>query len=162
MTTKKSPAQIRSERVRRRIREALDVIRLEIEAAPTRVYPGKRRLTVAEITRRAGASRNTVRDMDEVHELLTWYRAIHAREESRGKRAKPDYLQALDRSERMLRLQDADRLALQAEIERYKQELVRLKELLAEREAFIEVLRGRVDPHVLPLNDGSPKGYWDD
>ena len=162
MSTVKPPSQIRSERVRGRVRETLNVIRSEIEASSQKVYPGKMRLTVAEITRRAGASRNTINDMSEVQDLLAWYRTIHANEMANGKKAKPDYLQALDKSSRILRLQDADRLATQAEIERYKRELVRLKKLLSERDAFIEGLRGRVDPNVLALHPESPKGYWDD
>tara|TARA_R110002049_G_scaffold306019_4_gene503830 strand:- start:687 stop:1175 length:489 start_codon:yes stop_codon:yes gene_type:complete len=162
MSTSKPPAQIRSERVRGRIRETLDVIRSEIETSPKRVYPGEKRLTVAEITRRASASRNTVEDMEEVHELLAWYRAIHAKEASNGKRAKPDYLQALDKSERLLRLQDADRLAMQVEIKRYQEEIARLTNRLAECEAVIEGLSSEVDPQVVSLHSKSSKDYWDD
>lgn len=162
MSTYKPPAQIRSERVRGRIRDTVAAIRSEIEASPKKVYPGEKRLTVAEITRRACASRNTVEDMEEVHELLAWYRAAHAKVETKGRRTKPDYLQALDNSERLLRLQDADRLAMQAEIKRYRNEIARLKDLLSEREAVIEGLRSEIDPQVHPLHSKSQQGYWND
>lgn len=158
--TRKSGPEIRSERVRGDVRATLEAIRSEINASGG-VYP-KGKLTIAEIVRRSGASRNTVKDMDEVQEFLEAYNKDLSKPDSGRSVPKPDHIRKLNEYRKGLAIHEADRLAILAKLEQSKQEINRLNALLAERDAIIEDLRVRVDPKVRTLHARDTKGYWDD